>query len=79
MSLLGSERDKPPHFAGRRRELRELSARLDYIRATSDPSGGMALIDGVQGSGKTQLLVLDDAGRLAFGIPSFRDYLLTTS
>lgn len=56
MNLLGSERDRPPHFAGRRRELRELSSRLEYIRATSDPSGGMVLIDGVQGSGKTQLL-----------------------
>lgn len=56
MKPLGSERDRPPHFAGRKRELRELARRLDYIRATSDPSGGMALIDGVQGSGKTQLL-----------------------
>ena len=44
MSLLGSERDRPPHFAGRGRELGELSSRLEYIRATSDPSGGMALI-----------------------------------
>ena len=31
-------------------------ARLEYIRASSDPSGGMVLIDGVQGVGKTQLL-----------------------
>ena len=31
-------------------------ARLEYIRASSDPSGGMVLIDGVQGAGKTQLL-----------------------
>lgn len=56
LNPLGSERDRPPHFAGRERELGELSARLEYIRATSDPSGGMVLVDGVQGSGKTQLL-----------------------
>ena len=53
---LGTERDRPPYFAGRKGELRELSRRLEYIRATSDPAGGMVLIDGVQGSGKTQLL-----------------------
>lgn len=56
MEPLGYERDRPPYFAGRKRELRELSCRLDYIRATSDPAGGMVLIDGVQGAGKTQLL-----------------------
>ena len=53
---LGSERDRPLYFAGRREELAKLSERLDYIKG-GDPSGGMTLIDGVQGIGKTQLMM----------------------
>ena len=54
--LLGSARDAPPYFAGRRNELDVLRERLEHIRRTGDPRGGLALIDGVQGVGKTQLL-----------------------
>lgn len=53
---LGSERNRPLHFAGRRVELGKLADYLAYIREQRDPSGGMALISGVQGIGKTQLL-----------------------
>ena len=53
---LGSERDRPLYFAGRREELANLSERLDYIKG-GDPSGGMTLIDGIQGIGKTQLMM----------------------
>ena len=52
----GTARDPPPYFAGRRKELKTLRSCLRYIRETSDPRGGMVLIDGVQGVGKTQLL-----------------------
>ena len=54
--LFGSARDVPPYFAGRRNELDILRKRLEYIRSTGDPRGGLVLIDGVQGVGKTQLL-----------------------
>lgn len=54
--LLGLERNRPLHFAGRANELRVLSDYLAYIRRTGDPTGGMILIDGVQGVGKTQLV-----------------------
>ena len=52
---LRSEREPPPHFAGRARELAALRRRLDDLCETGDPSGGMALIVGVPGIGKTQL------------------------
>lgn len=52
----GSARDVPPYFAGRRHELNVLNERLQYISSTGDPRGGLVLIDGVQGVGKTQLL-----------------------
>ncbi len=55
-SSFGTARDAPPYFAGRRKELEALRDRHRYIRKTSDPRGGMVLIDGVQGVGKTQLL-----------------------
>ena len=54
--LFGSARDVPPYFAGRRHELDVLHKRLEYIRSTGDPRGGLVLVDGVQGVGKTQLL-----------------------
>ena len=54
--LLGLERNRPLHFAGRAHELEVLKDYLAYIRRTGDATGGMVLIDGVQGVGKTQLL-----------------------
>ena len=54
--LLGSERNAPPHFAGRTDELSQLATYAEHIFTNSDPSGGIALIDGVPGAGKTQLL-----------------------
>ena len=56
VALQGSSRDRPLHFAGRQTELTALAQRLRYIRETSAVSGGMVLIDGVQGVGKTQLV-----------------------
>ena len=56
VALQGSSRDRPLHFAGRQTELTALAQRLRYICETSDVSGGMVLIDGVQGVGKTQLV-----------------------
>ena len=55
-TLLGTERNAPPHFAGRTEELAKLSAYAEYVFQNADPSGGIALIDGVPGSGKTQLM-----------------------
>ena len=52
---LRSEREPPPHFAGRTKELAALRRRLDDLCETGDASGGMALIVGVPGIGKTQL------------------------
>lgn len=52
---LRTERDAPPYFAGRTAELGTLSKRLDNLCETGDPTGGMALIVGVPGVGKTQL------------------------
>ena len=55
-TLLGTERNAPPHFAGRDAELAQLAAYAEYVFRNADPSGGIALIDGVPGSGKTQLM-----------------------
>ena len=52
---LRSEREPPPHFAGRAKELAALRRRLEDLCETGDPGGGMALIVGVPGIGKTQL------------------------
>ena len=54
--LLGTERNAPPHFAGRTDELAKLASYAEYVFGNADPSGGIALIDGVPGAGKTQLL-----------------------
>ena len=54
--LFGTERNAPPHFAGRQDELGKLASYADYVFRNADPSGGIALIDGVPGSGKTQLM-----------------------
>ena len=60
---LRSEREPPLHFAGRTKELAALRKRLDDLCETGDASGGMALIVGVPGVGKTQLgrKFVDDA------------------
>ena len=50
---LGSARLPPPHFAGRKPELALLNQGLDYLLQTGDPSGGIVLITGVPGIGKT--------------------------
>lgn len=56
MTPLGSERNAPLHFAGRREELDALWRRVEYLlQQPDDTVGGMVLIDGVQGIGKTQL------------------------
>ena len=52
---LRSDREPPPHFAGRAKELAALRQRLEILCETGDASGGMALIVGVPGIGKTQL------------------------
>ena len=52
---LRSDREPPPYFAGRAKELATLNKRLNDLRETGDPTGGMALIVGVPGAGKTQL------------------------
>ena len=52
---LRSEREPPLHFAGRTKELAALRKRLDDLCDTGDASGGIALIVGVPGVGKTQL------------------------
>ena len=52
---LGNEPNPPPHFAGRHEELAALNKRLRRLCVTGDPSGGLALIVGVPGAGKTQL------------------------
>ena len=52
---LGTQRDPLPFFAGRRTELGALKERMDRLCETGDPSGGMSLIIGVPGAGKTHL------------------------
>ena len=52
---LGTQRDALPYFAGREAELTALRQRLGRLRSTGDPRGGMSLIMGVPGVGKTQL------------------------
>ena len=52
---LGTQRDAPPHFAGRTVELAALNRRLDALCATASAEAGMSLITGVQDVGKTHL------------------------
>ena len=56
MVLLGGDRSRALHFAGRRTELAALHARLEYVVNEQDPEDGLVLIDGIQGIGKTGLL-----------------------
>ena len=55
MKLPISEREQPPHFAGRQSELAALNRRLDDLLRLESADGGLALITGVPGAGKTQL------------------------
>ena len=74
----GSERDTPLHFAGRQKELDALWRRVEYLlHHPDDTIGGMALIDGVQGIGKTQL-VLEFARRTRAQHPGVAHLALTT-
>ncbi len=50
-----TSRDEPYHFAGRREELAVLHSRLDEVIDTGESVGGVALVTGVPGVGKTQL------------------------
>lgn len=52
---LRSEREPLPYFAGRTAELGALNKRLDSLCETGEPIGGIALVVGVPGVGKTQL------------------------
>ena len=52
---IGDERDPPPHFAGRKEELGWLQERLDRVCRVGAASGGINLIVGVPGAGKTHL------------------------
>ena len=54
---LKTERSHPPHFAGREDELAALLAHVQSVaEAPAEAQAGMALVDGVQGVGKTALL-----------------------
>ena len=55
MKPLGSARHPPPYFAGRKAELAQLHESLAYLLETNDPTGGVVLVTGVPGVGKTQL------------------------
>ena len=50
-----TSRDEPYHFAGRREELAVLHGRLDEVIEAGESLGGVALVTGVPGVGKTQL------------------------
>lgn len=50
-----TSRDEPYHFAGRREELAVLHDRLDSVIKMGESLGGVALVTGVPGVGKTQL------------------------
>ena len=54
--VLGTSKSEPAYFAGRRRELAELARTYEYVRASGKPAGGLVLVSGVQGVGKTQLV-----------------------
>lgn len=49
------EREPPLYFAGRKEELGVFDSKLRRLCSTGDPSGGLQLVVGVPGVGKTQL------------------------
>ena len=49
-------RQPPVHFAGREQELADFAAMFEDVRRSGCPPGGLVLVDGVQGIGKTQLV-----------------------
>ena len=53
---IGGERDPPPVFAGRDHELGKLNERLEYVERSRDGTGGLVLVTGVPGIGKTTLV-----------------------
>ena len=55
MKLPISKREPPPHFAGRQSELVALNRLLDDMLRLRSSEGGLALVTGVPGAGKTQL------------------------
>ena len=56
LPLHPTARQPPLHFAGRKRELAGLSGMFEDVRRLGRPPGGLVLVDGVQGVGKTQLV-----------------------
>ena len=70
ISSFGSARQPPPHFAGRKDELAQLNQGLEHLLHTGDPTGGIVLVTGVPGVGKTQLArkFADDAVRQHKGV-----------
>lgn len=54
-SALPDERQPPLYFAGRKDELRALEAELETLCATGRAPGGLQLVRGMPGVGKTQL------------------------
>lgn len=65
--MRATARQPPLHFAGRKQELADLSGMFEDVRRLGRPPGGLVLVDGVQGIGKTQLIkhfastIADDA------------------
>ncbi len=77
---LGTHRDELPYFAGRKTELSALSKRLGRLCSTGDPRGGMSLIMGVPGVGKTQLgLTFAKDATMNGSAPKVRHLALNTS
>ena len=68
---LPTARQPPLHFAGRKRELADFAAMFADVRRLGRPPGGLVLVDGVQGVGKTQLV----KHFASFGVPSFHDLM----
>ena len=76
---LGAHRDALPYFAGREEELYALGMRLDHLLSTGDPRGGMSLITGVPGVGKTQLGLMFARDAVTRRKPAVRHLALSTS
>ena len=76
---LGTHRDALPYFAGRKAELSALGKRLTRLLSTGDPRGGMSLIMGVPGVGKTQLGLTFAKGAATNRKPAVRHLALNTS